>query len=577
MSAAALLSLLVLVAALAATMGPLGRYMAAVYGERADGSAPGDRVFGPLERAVYRLCGVDPDREQRWTAYALSLLAFSLASTLGLYALLRVQGLLPLDPQGFDGVAPSIAFNTAVSFVTNTDWQSYAGESTLSHLSQMAGLTVQNFASGAVGMSVAVALIRGLTRSRAATIGNFWVDLTRTVVRILLPLSAVAALFFVSQGVIQNLGGFRSVTTLDGATQLIPGGPAASQIAIKQIGTNGGGFLNANAAHPFENPTALSNLVSVYLLLIIPFALTVTYGRLVKDRRQGRVILAVMLGLWLSTSLLAGFAETNGNPNLDRLGVDQAVSAQQSGGNMEGKETRFGPGASGVFAASTTGTSTGAVNAAHDSFTPLGGLVPMVNMKLGEVTPGGVGSGLVGMLIYAILAVFIAGLMVGRTPEYLGKKIQASEMKLVMLYLLAMPVAMLAFAAASVVMGSASSSMLNPGPHGLSEVLYAFASAANNNGSAFGGLDATTDWYTTTLGLAMLAGRFLLIVPVLAVAGSLARKRTVPATAGTFPTTSPLFGGLLTGVVLIVAGLTFFPALALGPLVEHLSLTGGAS
>jgi K+-transporting ATPase ATPase A chain len=576
MSAPALAQLLVLVALVAVTMGPLGRYMAAVYGAREDGSAPGDRVFGPVERLVYRAARVDPGREQRWTAYAGSVLAFSAASTVGLYALLRLQGSLPGNPDGFAGVSPTIAFNTAVSFVTNTNWQSYGGESTMSHLSQAMGLTVQNFVSAAVGMSVAAALIRGIARNRSGTIGSFWVDLVRTTVRILLPIAAVAALFLVSQGVIQNLHGASPAATVEGVVQSIPGGPAASQLAIKQLGTNGGGFFNANSAHPFENPTPLSNLAEIYLVLIIPFAFTVTYGAMVRDRRQGRVILGVMMGLWLATSLLAGFAESNGNPALDRIGVDQSVSVEQAGGNAEGKEVRFGPGASGVFAAATTGTSTGAVNAAHDSFTPLGGMVPLVSMMLGEVTPGGVGSGMVGMLLYAILAVFIAGLMVGRTPEYLGKKVQATEVKLIMLYLLAMPLALLGFAAASVVMGTATSSIGDAGPHGFTEVLYAFTSAANNNGSAFGSLDATTDWYTTTLGLAMLAGRFLLIVPALAVAGALARKQKVPATAGTFPTTSPLFAGLLTGVVIIVAGLTFFPALALGPIVEHLSLSSGA-
>jgi K+-transporting ATPase ATPase A chain len=572
MSAAALFTLTALVGLIAVTMGPLGRYMAAVYGARDDGSAPGDRVFAPVERVIYRIARVDPEREQRWTAYALSVLAFSVASAVGLYGLLRLQGSLPGNPESHAGVSPTISFNTAVSFVTNTNWQSYGGESTMSHLSQALGLTVQNFVSAAVGMAVAAALIRGLARSRSGTIGSFWVDLVRGTVRILLPLSLVAAVFFVSQGVIQNVDGFTPADTVEGAVQSIPGGPLAGQLAIKQLGTNGGGFLNANSAHPFENPTPLSNLGETYLLLIVPFAFTVTYGVMVRDKRQGRVILGVMMGLWLATSLLAGFAETNGNPALDRIGVDQSVGVDQAGGNAEGKELRIGPGASGVFAASTTGTSTGAVNAAHDSFTPLGGMVPMVNMMLGEVTPGGVGVGMVGMLLYAILAVFIAGLMVGRTPEYLGKKVQATEVKLIMLYLLAMPLALLGLAAASVVMGTATSSIGDAGPHGFSEVLYAFASAANNNGSAFGSLDATTDWYTTTLGLAMLVGRFLLIVPALAVAGSLARKQKVPATAGTFPTTSPLFAGLLTGVVLIVAGLTFFPALALGPVVEHLSL-----
>jgi K+-transporting ATPase ATPase A chain len=479
---------------------------------------------------------------------------------------------LPFNPYDFGGVDEHLAFNTAVSFMTNTNWQSYGGETTLSHLSQMAGLTVQNFVSAAAGMAVMAALIRGLARRRASSIGNFWVDLTRTTVRILLPLSFVLALVLVSQGVVQNFHGHTEVTTVEGATQLIPGGPAASQIAIKQLGTNGGGFFNVNSSHPFENSTSFNNFVENYAILLVPFALAFTYGHMVRDRRQGRAVFAIMAAIWLVMSLGAMGLEANGNDRLDDLAVDQDVSSEQSGGSMEGKEVRFGPAASALWAASTTGTSNGSVNSMHDSFTPLGGGIALTHMMLGEVSPGGVGVGLNGMLIMVILSVFIAGLMVGRTPEYLGKKIQAPEMKLVVLYVLAMPLVLLGFAATSVLLDSALTSQNNPGAHGLSEILYAFTSASNNNGSAFAGLTTSTQWYDTTMGLAMLVGRFFLIVPVLAIAGSMARKQPAPATAGTFPTHTPLFGGLVVGVVAIVAGLTFFPALALGPIVEQLSL-----
>jgi K+-transporting ATPase ATPase A chain len=417
-----------------------------------------------------------------------------------------------------------------------------------------------------------VALVRGLVRRRSATIGNFWVDITRATVRILLPIAFLAAVVLVSQGVVQNLRGSTVVTTVEGAVQVVPGGPAASQEAIKELGTNGGGFYNANSAHPLSNPNGLTNLLQMFLILVIPFALTYTFGRMINNQRQGWVVFGAMFLLWIASALGAMAFETGGNPKLDAAGVDQETSAVQAGGNAEGKEVRFGPAASGLFAATTTGTSTGAVIAAHDSFTPGGGAVPLVNMMLGEVSPGGVGAGLYGMLIFTILAVFIAGLMVGRTPEFLGKKIQAAEMKLLILYILAVPAVVLSFAGVSVVLGTAKSSMLNGGPHGLSEVIYAFTSAGNNNGSAFGGLSGNTDWYNTTLGLAMLAGRFLLIVPALAIAGSMARKQPVPASAGTFPTDTPLFGGLLIAVILIVVGLTFFPVLALGPLAEHLGL-----
>ncbi len=569
MSTVSWLQLGALLLALGVSIPFLGRYMAAVFG---GGAAPGDRVFGPVERLVYRLIGVNPEREQRWPTYAGSVLAFSVVSVLALYLLQRVQGSLPFNPTDAAAVPPALAFNTAVSFVTNTNWQNYAAENTMSHLTQMVGLAVQNFVSAAVGLAVAVALIRGLVRRRSSTIGNFWVDLTRGVLRVLLPIAFVAALVLVSQGVVQNLGGFEDATTLEGAAQVIPGGPAASQEAIKELGTNGGGYLNANSAHPFGNPNGFTDIFEIYLLLVIPFSLAWTFGKMAGDRKQGLAVLGAMVVLWAASVGIAMGFEVNGNPELDALGVTQEVTDDQSGGNFEGKEVRFGPSASALFAASTTGTSTGAVNAAHDSFTPGGGAVPLVNMMLGEVSPGGVGAGLYGMLIFAILAVFIAGLMVGRTPEYLGKKIQAAEMKLVVLYILIVPVFVLGLTAVSVVMDSSVSSILNAGPHGLSEVTYAFTSASNNNGSAFGGLTGNTDWYNSMLGLSMLAGRFLLIVPALAIAGSLARKQRVPASAGTFPTGTPLFVALLVGVVLIVVGLTYFPVLSLGPVVEQLGL-----
>jgi K+-transporting ATPase ATPase A chain len=572
-----------MIAALLISTPILGRYFAKVYG---GGDAPGDRVFGPAERVIYRAVRVDEKREQRWTGYAASLLAFSVVGVFFVYALQRLQEHLPFNPDGMKGVPPALAWNAAVSFVTNTNWQNYSGESTMSHLTQMAGLTVQNFVSAAVGMAVAVALIRGLSRRSASTIGNFWVDVTRTLTRILLPLSFVFAIVLTSQGVVQNFHSSTEARTVDTSvvatdadgnetaveTQMIPGGPIASQEAIKEFGTNGGGPYNANASHPFENPNGLTNFLEIWSLLAIPFAFAYTFGEMVGDRKQGRVVFGVMMVIWLATSLIAMGMESSGNPNLTAVGADQSVSAVQGGGNMEGKEVRNGSAATGLFAASTTGTSTGSVNGMHDSFTPLGGGVVLLHMMLGEVSPGGVGVGLNGLLILALLSVFIAGLMVGRTPEFLGKKIQAPEMKLVVLYVLVMPIVVLCFAGASIVLDSAVGRIANPGAHGLSEVLYAFSSAGNNNGSAFAGLGGNTQWYNTTLGLAMLAGRFLLIVPTLAIAGTLARKRPVPVTAGTFPTNTPLFGGLVIGVTLIVAGLTFFPALALGPIVEHLSI-----
>ena len=581
MSGPAWLQLLAVIVLIAVGTRIVGPYLAAVFGdaEPVDGDelpqrakAPGDRFFAPIERFVYRLCGIDPNQEQRWTTYGASLLAFSLVSVLFLYALLRLQHLLPLNPTDAPAMPSALAFNTSVSFVTNTNWQNYGGELAISHLTQMAGLAVQNFVSPVVGLCVAMALVRSLARRRIALVGNFWVDLVRGTVRIFLPLAVIAAIVLMSQGVIQNLGGFHHIATLTGGSQEIPGGPVASQEAIKQLGQNGGGFFNANSMHPFENPNGFTNLLQVFTILLIPFALTYAYGRMVRDQKQGWVLFAVMAILWGSSVALAMGMEVNGNPELTRLGANQELTASQSGGNLEGKETRFGASGCGLFAASTTGTSTGAVNCAHDSMTPLGGMSPMANMMLGEVSPGGTGAGLYGMLIFALLSVFIAGLMVGRTPEYLGKKIQAAEMKLVVLSIVMVPAAVLCFAAISVVMGTSKASILNPGPHGLSEVVYAFTSAGNNNGSAFGGLSGNTDWYNTTLGVAMLVGRFFLIVPTLAIAGSLVRKQKAPATAGTFPTGTPLFAGLLTGVVLIVVGLTYFPILSLGPIVEQLGI-----
>jgi K+-transporting ATPase ATPase A chain len=487
---------------------------------------------------------------------------------------LRTQGVLPLNPTDRTGLTPTGAFSAAVSFITNTNWQWFSGEVSISHLTQMLGFTVQNFVSAAVGLCVVIALIRGITRTGTRQLGNFWVDLTRGVVRILLPLSLAAAVVLMSQGVVQNFNGNTAAVTVDASSgtteQLIPGGPVASQEAIKEIGTNGGGFYNANSAHPFENPNPFTDFMQIYLLLLIPLSLVVTFGVMVADRRQSKLLIGVMAGILVVFAGLATLTETQGNPRLTTAGADQSISTTQSGGNMEGKEVRFGAAACGVFAAATTGTSTGAVNCMHDSFTPAGGMVPLVHMMLGEISPGGVGVGLSGVLILALLSVFIAGLMVGRTPEYLGKKIQASEMKLVTLYILAMPFALLTFAAASVVIASANT--FQPGPHGLSEVLYNFASSANNNGSAFAYQGTGTQWYTVTQGISMLMGRFFTIIPVLAIGGSLAAKPRVPATAGTMPTHNALFGALLVGVIAIVAGLTFFPALALGPILEHLSL-----
>jgi len=547
---AGLLQVGLLIAALAACYRPLGAYMARVYSGEQDSR---------VERGLYRVLGVDPSADQRWPAYARALLSFSAASVLGLYGLQRLQPHLPLS-LGFPGVAPDQAFNTAASFVTNTNWQSYSGESTMGHLVQMAGLAVQNFVSAAVGMAVAVALIRGFTRSRTDRIGNFWVDLVRGSLRILLPIAVVATVALLALGAVQNFRAGTDVTTLVGGHQTITGGPVASQEAIKDLGTNGGGFYNANSSHPFENPNPVSNILEIFLLLVIPVALTRTFGLMVKDKRQGYAILGTMTTLWGAMLVAVWGAEANHSGTALRL----------AGASMEGKETRFGVAASSLFANSTTGTSTGSVNSFHDSFTSLGGGGLILNMGLGEVSPGGVGTGLYGILVLAIVTVFIAGLMVGRTPEYLRKKITVREIKLVSLYILIMPVLVLAGTGLAMSLAEPKKSILNPGPHGLSEVLYAFMSASNNNGSAFAGIASNTDFYNTALGLCMLAGRFIPIILVVALAGSLARQQPVPATAGTLPTHRTLFVGMLTGVILIVAGLTFFPALALGPLAEGL-------
>lgn len=525
-----------------------------------------DFVFNPIENSIYKISGIDKNKEQRWQIYARSVIAFSTISIALLYLLQRLQSHLPLNPNGAKNVSPALAFNTAVSFVTNTNWQNYAGESTMSHLTQMIGLTTQNFLSAAVGIAVAVALIRGLIRESSDTIGNFWVDITRAVVRILIPLAVVFAIVFASQGVIQNFNQDKKITTISGASQTIPGGPVASQEAIKEIGTNGGGFFNGNSAHPYENPNSFTNLLQIFLILIIPFSLAASIAYFTKQKRQGIAIFTIMFVLFLSATFLTMHFESQSNPRLDIANVTKSV------GNLEGKEIRFGATSSALFGSATTATSTGAVDSMHSSFSPAGGGIVLANMMLGEVSPGGVGSGLYGMLVFIILAVFIAGLMVGRTPEYLGKKIQAAEMKLIMVYLLAVPLVVLSFVGVSAVTNQGTSSRLNSGSHGLSEIVYAYTSAGNNNGSAFAGLTGNTPWYNVTLAIAMLVGRFALMITALAIAGSLAKKKKVPASSGTFPTDSPLFVGLVIGVVLIVVGLTYFPTLALGPIVEHMGL-----
>jgi potassium-transporting ATPase potassium-binding subunit len=562
--------LIALIVVLGLTAPLLGRYMAGVYT-----GTPSrlDRVFDPIERLIYRACRIDPEREQRWNVYALSMLAFSVVGFVILYVIQRVQSGLPFNPTDMANVQPALSFNTAVSFVTNTNWQSYAGETTLSHLTQMVGLTVQQFVSAAVGMAVMAALIRGLSRAGQRTVGNFWVDLVRTTFRILLPLAFVFAIVLIATGVIQNTHGFTDVHTVAGATQKIPGGPNASMESIKQLGTNGGDFFNVNSAHPFSNPTSISNFLELYAILLIPFALAFTFGRMIKDKRQGYAVVAVMTIVWLAFTAVAVAAEIDGNPKLDDRGVTQTVTANSPGGNAEGKEVRFGPTASAAWCASTTGTSNGSVNSMHDSYTPVGGMTCLVHMKLGEISPGGVGVGLNGLLVLVILAVFIAGLMVGRTPEYLGKKIQAAEVKLVAIYILVMPAIVLIGIAISTFVNSVSDvSIYNPGAHGFTELIYAFTSAGNNNGSAFAGLTANTAYMNSALAVVMLFGRFFLIIPTLALAGALVRKRRVPASVGTFPTDTPLFVVLVIGVIFVVAALTFLPVLALGPIVEQLGL-----
>ncbi|MCX5734483.1 MAG: potassium-transporting ATPase subunit KdpA [candidate division NC10 bacterium] len=598
MTANGFLQLAIYVVVLIALAKPLGAYMARVYDNRPIGLA---RVLGPLERLIYRLSGVRADEEMDWQTYAIAMLVFNLAGFLVVYGLQRLQHVLPLNPQGLGPVSPDSSFNTAVSFATNTNWQGYGGETTMSYLTQMVGLTVQNFVSAAAGMATLIALIRGLARRSAQTIGNFWVDLTRSTLYILLPLSLALAVALVSQGVVQTFGTYAKVNVVqqtgydepvmdpDGkpvlddkgqpktkkstlTEQVLAVGPAASQVAIKQLGTNGGGFFNVNSAHPFENPTPLSNFLEVLSILVISAALCYTFGVMVGDTRQGWVILAAMTVVFVALLAVCAVSEQAGNPVLAKLGIDQQASGLQSGGNMEGKEVRFGIANSALWATATTAASNGSVNSMHDSFTPLGGLVPMWMIQLGEVIYGGVGSGLYGMLVFAIIAVFVAGLMVGRTPEYLGKKIEAYEMKMAALVILIPPAVVLIGTAVAVMTPSALASLANPGAHGFSEILYAYSSMGNNNGSAFAGYNANIPFVNLTGGLAMLLARYWLAVPTLAIAGSLARKKIVPASVGTLPTHTPLFVALLIGVVILVGALTFFPALALGPIVEHLQM-----
>lgn len=543
---------------------PLGGYMTRVFNGESTWLQP---VLRPIERGLYRVAGTREDEEQNWVTYAVALLLFNLAGFVVLYVLQRFQAVLPLNPAGMGEVGPELAFNTAASFVANTNWQSYGGESTMSYLTQMLGLAVQNFLSAATGIAVAMAVIRAFSRKSMSTLGNFWVDTVRATFYVLLPICVVGTLVLVWQGVPQNLDAYTTAVTLEGAQQTIAQGPVASQMMIKYLGTNGGGFFNVNAAHPFENPTALTNLISMVAIFAIGAALTNVFGRMVGNQKQGWAIFITMGILFLVGVVVCYWAEAAGNPLVHALGID--------GGNMEGKEVRFGVPLSALFAVITTAASCGAVNAMHDSFMALGGMIPMINMMLGEIIIGGVGAGFYGIVLFIVVAIFVAGLMVGRTPEYLGKKIEAKEMKMAMLAVLCLPLAMLGFTAITVVLPFGVSSIWNPGPHGFSEVLYAYTSAAANNGSAFGGLSANTPWYNITLGVGMLMGRFLVIIPALALAGSLVSKKTVPVSAGTLPTHGALFIGLLLGVILVVGGLTFIPALALGPIVEHLAMLGG--
>ncbi len=543
---------------------PLGGYMTRVFNGERTLLSP---VLRPVERGLYALAGIDERHEQHWVGYTLAIMLFHIGGFIIMYALLRLQGLLPLNPAGQGAVEQGLAFNTAASFITNTNWQNYGGESTLSYLTQMLGLTHQNFLSAAAGIAIAVAVIRGFARNSIRTVGSFWVDVTRCTLYILLPICLVYALFLVWDGIPQTLGAYVEASTLEGAKQTIAVGPVASQIAIKMFGTNGGGFFNANAAHPFENPTALSNFVQIVSIFALGAALTNVFGRMVGNQRQGWAIFAVMGALFLAGVAVLYSAEAAGNPLVHALGIE--------GGNWEGKELRFGMAGAALFATVTTDASCGAVNAMHDSFTAIGGMIPLINMQLGEIIFGGVGSGLYGMLVFVIVAIFVAGLMVGRTPEYLGKKIEAKEVKMAMLAILCLPLVMLGGTAVALGVPSAVSAMNNPGPHGFSEVLYAFTSVAANNGSAFAGLSGNTMFYNVALAIGMLIGRFFVVIPAMAIAGALAAKKTVPASVGTFPTTGPLFVGLVIGVILIVGGLTFFPALALGPIVEHLAVIAG--
>jgi len=598
MSANGLLQIVLFLSVLLVLTKPLGWYMARVY----EGQIPAFmRWIAPLENIIYRLCGVTSKDEMYWTRYALAMLWFALLSVLAVYAMQRLQGFLPLNPQGFGAVSSDFAFNTAISFLTNTNWQAYSGESTMSYLVQMVALAVQNFFSAAAGMAVLVALIRGFARHTMETIGNFWVDMTRSIIYILLPLSVVLALVLVSQGVIQNFSAYQTVPTMETITydttkldaagnpvkdaagnpvtekattkeQVIALGPVASQEAIKQLGTNGGGFFNANSAHPFENPTPFSNFLAMLAIFVIPAALCYTFGSMVGDTRQGWAILLAMTLLFVGFLAVAEYAEQSGNPAFKALGVDQAASAMQSGGNMEGKETRFGIVNSALFATITTAASCGAVNGMHDSFTPLGGLVPLAQIQLGEVIFGGVGSGLYGMLVYAVIAVFLAGLMIGRTPEYLGKKIEAFDIKMASLVILIPPMIILGGTALAVLMEEGKAGVANPGAHGFSEILYAFSSAVGNNGSAFAGISANTPFYNAVLGFEMFFGRLWLMIPVLALAGSLASKKRIPASIGSMATHTQMFVWLLIGTVLLVGALNFVPALALGPVIEHLNM-----
>jgi potassium-transporting ATPase potassium-binding subunit len=551
---------------------PFGGYMTRVF--------QGERTFlhpvlRPVERAIYWCCGVDETQEQHWLTYAVAMLFFSVAGFASLYALQRLQGMLPFNPAGQSAVEQSLAFNTSVSFVTNTNWQSYSPETTMSYLTQMAGLTVHNFLSAATGIALALALIRGFVRREAKAIGNFWVDLTRTTLYVLLPMSIVIGLFYVWQGMPQNLGAYVDATTLEGAKQTIAQGPVASQEAIKILGTNGGGFFNANSAHPYENPTPLTNLVQLISIFAIGAGLTNVLGRMVKDERQGWAIFAAMGLLFLAGVTTAYWSESHGNPAFAQFNVDSAPTALQAGGNMEGKEVRFGIAESALYATVTTDTSCGAVNSMHDSFLPLGGMVPLVDIQLGEVIFGGVGSGLYGILAFAIVAMFVAGLMVGRTPEYLGKKLESKEVKMTILALLSLPLSILGWTALATVLPAGLAGIANTGPHGFSEILYAYTSGTGNNGSAFAGISANTLFYNTTIAGAMLMGRFIFVIPLLAVAGSLAQKKLLAPSAGTFPTHSPLFVGLLVGVIVIMGGLTYFPAVALGPVVEQMAMNAG--